>query len=370
VPGDAKCHERPNQLPRCLERVDRGPFFMNGSIADLEKRANTGDGEAQLDLARHFEMQSKPMMARGWFARAAKNGSVEALRSLAINLLTQEPVEGDTGVNMIRMAADKGDAEAAYVCAMLAAQDSDLEKRWEAARECLGHAAERGFSLASQQLEFLRRSHVDGDMGALTSALPGRVIFDSPRIVAIEGCVSTETCDWLIERARPRVARAQVYDPAVGGGRLEQARTNSSVEFNIAQSDMILMILRARIAAIAGLPLESLEASSALHYAPGQKFEPHFDFLDPTVAGYAMDMAKSGQRVATFLLYLNDDYEGGETDFPSLRWRHKGRKGDALLFWNVDPSGLPDRQTLHAGLPPTLGEKWLLSQWLRQAPMR
>jgi prolyl 4-hydroxylase len=343
---------------------------MNASIADLEKRANMGDGEAQINLARHFEMQNKPMMARGWFARAAKNGSIEALRSLAVNLLTQEPVEGDSGVNMIRMAADKGDGEAANVCAMLAAQDSNLENRWNIARESLEHAAERGFSFASQQLEFLRRIGAYGDIGALTSGLPGRVIFDSPRIVAIEGCVPLETCDWLIERARPRVTRAQVYDPAVGGGRLEQARSNSSVAFDIAQSDIILMLLRAQIAAIAGLPLDSLEASAVLHYAPGQKFEPHYDFLDPTVAGYAMDVAKSGQRVATFLLYLNDDYEGGETDFPKLDWRYKGRKGDALLFWNVDPAGAPEPRTLHAGLPPTRGEKWLLSQWLRQAPMR
>jgi prolyl 4-hydroxylase len=66
-----------------------------------------------------------------------------------------------------------------------------------------------------------------------------------------------------------------------------------------------------------------------------------------------------------FLVYLNEGFEGGETGFPALKTRYKGRKGDALFFWNVGPDGSPDKRTLHAGLPPVSGEKWLLSQWIR-----
>ena len=102
-----------------------------------------------------------------------------------------------------------------------------------------------------------------------------------------------------------------------------------------------------------------------LHYETGQQFAPHFDFIDPDLPQLRADLARRGQRVATFLLYLNDDHEGGETAFPDLGWRHRGRKGDALMFWNVDPAGAPDRRTRHAGLSPTRGEKWLLSQWIR-----
>ena len=40
-------------------------------------------------------------------------------------------------------------------------------------------------------------------------------------------------------------------------------------------------------------------------------------------------------------------------------------KGDAVLFWNVDAAGQPDVRTLHAGLEPARGEKWVLSLWLR-----
>lgn len=341
---------------------------MGAVPGDLQRRAESGDCEAQIALACRCEAEGRTALARGWFARAAKQGSVAALRSLAINLLTKSPIVERDGVNMIRAAAHKGDAEAAYVCGMLAAQDYRLAERWSVARECLERAADRGWELAREQLSFLERVGAGGDPAVLTLASPVRAISESPRIGVVEGFASREICDWLIARARPRVGRALVHDKAIGGGRVEEARSNSSVAFNVAQSDIVLMLVRARIAATASIPPESLESSAVLHYAPGQQFEPHVDYLDPSVPGYAADLAENGQRVATFLVYLNEDYEGGETDFPQIGWRYRGRKGDALLFWNVDASGSPDLQTIHAGLPPTTGEKWLLSQWLRCRP--
>ena len=96
-----------------------------------------------------------------------------------------------------------------------------------------------------------------------------------------------------------------------------------------------------------------------------QHFAPHFDFLDEQSPALAADIAARGQRIVTFLLYLNDDYAGGETAFPALGLHHRGRCGDALMFANVDLAQRPDPQTLHAGLPPQRGQKWVLSQWIR-----
>ena len=84
-----------------------------------------------------------------------------------------------------------------------------------------------------------------------------------------------------------------------------------------------------------------------------------------TFPGYAKDVASHGQRVVTFLIYLNEGFEGGEMASPELGRAYKGRKGDAVFFWNVTPDGAADKRTLHAGTPPTQGEKWLFSQWIR-----
>jgi hypothetical protein len=102
-----------------------------------------------------------------------------------------------------------------------------------------------------------------------------------------------------------------------------------------------------------------------MQYAVGQEFRPHHDFLDPNQPGTAADLARRGQRVATFLIFLNDDFEGGETAFPKAGISHRGRTGDALFFANITPDGAPDPLTLHAGKPPTSGEKWIFSQWIR-----
>ncbi len=64
-------------------------------------------------------------------------------------------------------------------------------------------------------------------------------------------------------------------------------------------------------------------------------------------------------------VYLNGDYDGGATDFPLLHVRHKGSRGDGLFFVNVLPTQEPDARALHAGLPPTRGEKWVLSPFIR-----
>jgi prolyl 4-hydroxylase len=105
-----------------------------------------------------------------------------------------------------------------------------------------------------------------------------------------------------------------------------------------------------------------------LHYEAGQQFAKHFDFIDPEQPGLSEDIAEKGQRVATLLIYLNDDFTGGQTAFATLGYSFKGGKGDALMFWNTDAQGRPDRRMLHAGMPPLSGEKWILSQWIRRDP--
>ena len=46
----------------------------------------------------------------------------------------------------------------------------------------------------------------------------------------------------------------------------------------------------------------------------------------------------------------------------------KGKAGDALIFWNLSAAGEREPFSLHGGLPVIRGEKWLLSQWVRQRP--
>jgi prolyl 4-hydroxylase len=276
-------------------------------------------------------------------------------------------------------------ANAAHQRALYAAENSEGRPDWQAALMHLEQAAGLGHRLAQAELAALagewELSHaiLDGDARPLdwtslrqavdlTKWLwvpPVRRLSPRPRIGTVEGIASPELCGWLIARARPRLTRAEVYDHDTGKQRVEQVRTNTACYFLWEESDLLLMTLRAKMAQAAELPVLGMESTAVLHYTPGEEFLPHFDFLEVNQPGPAKDVAGRGQRVLTFLIALNEDYEGGQTDFPDLGKRWKGRKGNGLVFWNVEPDGAPDRLTRHAGLPPTRGEKWLLSQWIR-----
>ncbi len=277
-------------------------------------------------------------------------------------------------------------AEAVHLMALHAGEGVGVPQDWATALDLLLRSAELGWPLAQGSLAglagewALARNALDG--AAATSgdwkrmrasidlakwfAVPKMgIVSASPRIAIVENFASMDVCDWLIARARPKLGPASVFDLLSGAPTHEPVRDNREAHFPVDHGDLILQFLRNRIAAVTELFVAGMEAPAVLHYTSGQRFLPHYDFLDDAHPGHASDIARGGQRVLTFLLSLNDDYEGGETSFPILAKRYRGRKGNALFFWNVEPDGTVDKRVLHAGLAPTLGEKWMLSQWIR-----
>ena len=168
------------------------------------------------------------------------------------------------------------------------------------------------------------------------------------------GFASAAECKWLIAEAASRLKRAGVYNNPTG---VDPGRTNQSASFNFANADMVVEMVRYRIANQIGAPLACLEMPQALHYDVGQEFVLHCDFLDPQAL--REEIARNGKRIATVLIYLNEDYEGGQTSFPRLGLNHRGKTGDALVFGSIDAAGGPDPRSQHAGCPPTRGEKWV-----------
>ena len=193
----------------------------------------------------------------------------------------------------------------------------------------------------------------------------GGALSMSPRIAMAPAFVSPGICEWLIRLGRPCLKAAQTYDPATGGLREETGRSNSAAVLGPERMDLVLAFVRARIARLADLPVRALEPTQVLHYEVGQEFRAHHDFFDVSHPGHAREVAEHGQRALTVLVYLNEGYAGGDTAFPAIGRSFKGRRGDALVFWNVADDGTPDPNTLHIGTAPTRGEKWLLSQWVR-----
>jgi prolyl 4-hydroxylase len=351
-----------------------------GPREELEALAWRGDAAAQFAYAQALEADGEDDKAGRWLKRAAGAGSTAAKAALGARCLTRQPFALEDGVALTREAAAEGDAGATYLLAVLAGSGLGVPQDWDAALDHLVRAAQLGSRPAREDLILLAGADAEAapapphwrelrariDLAQLLAVPQPRAVLASPRAFVVEAFAAPEICARVIARGAPLLAPAQVIDAASGGLRYGSGRSNSAAFFNLAEMDFTLVLLRARIAAVTGLGVPGMEAANLFHYALGQEFAPHFDFLDADYPGYARQLADSGaQRVLTFLIYLNEDYDGGETDFPHGPWRHKGRTGDAMFFWNVEPSGMPDRRSWHAGLPPTRGEKYLLSQWIQ-----
>ena len=73
-------------------------------------------------------------------------------------------------------------------------------------------------------------------------------------------------------------------------------------------------------------------------------------------------------RMYTFIMALNDDYEGGETSFSNLDIKFKLKKGDCLFFHTLDNYEDFTSLALHGGQPVKSGEKWICNLWVHKHP--
>lgn len=329
-------------------------------------------------------MHTDQMNAEADLSARAEAGDPAAQLALGQSLLQtgKTPEDFSRAVSLIESASDAGNGDAMERLALFEAMGVGRPQSWEGAFDVLQQAAERGSQSAQRQLLILADPSVDPrpsdpaspDLWAETRrmiSLEGllrhgerRALSNAPRIRVIEGFASAAECRWLIERARDRLQAAVVLD-IHGQHVVDSERTNRSAYFQVSDMDLVLEMIRTRIAAATHVPVPLFEPPQLLHYSVGQEFKPHLDYLEPSNPNHHERLREGGQRIATFLIYLNEEFEGGETEFSQIGLRYRGNTGDAIFWANCDMEGRPDPMTLHAGLPPTAGEKWILSQWIR-----
>jgi prolyl 4-hydroxylase len=179
---------------------------------------------------------------------------------------------------------------------------------------------------------------------------------ESPEVRFFPRLFSPAECAYLIAAAQDEF-RPSTVTPRLGSPEyFDAARNSEGSTLHWLIADPAVHALNMRIAAASGTAIECGEPLHILRYAIGQEFRTHMD----SSAGIA------NQRIKTALVYLNDDYEGGETSFPKANLIVRGHTGDALIFRNASDEGIPDEMSSHAGLPVTAGVKLLASRWIRK----
>ncbi|KAM9246159.1 LOW QUALITY PROTEIN: prolyl 4-hydroxylase subunit alpha-3 [Leptosomus discolor] len=131
-------------------------------------------------------------------------------------------------------------------------------------------------------------------------------------------------------------------------------------------ADPVVRVLEQRIAAVTGLDLRPpyAEYLQVVNYGLGGHYEPHFDHA--TSRKSPLYRMKSGNRIATVMIYLSAVEAGGSTAFIYANFSVPVVKNAALFWWNLRRNGDGDGDTLHAGCPVLAGDKWVANKWIHE----
>lgn len=321
--------------------------------------------------------------------RAAEAGDIPSMTALGTLLLIgrDAPFEPEEGAKLIASAVERGDAQAMSVMATLKGAGAWTSHSWPEALALLQRAAEGGAADARAQLVILagdqsladqarrgedvpdmwRRLRESVDLEKWVVPTEPKQVCDWPKIWTAENFTTPELCAWLVRRGKDKLRPSMMFD---GQKTVFLAIRNcSDFPFTLVDGGVVLLLLRIRISLLTGLTVEQMEPPQIFHYALGQEIKAHYDSLYDREHPYGRDGTYQGDRLATFLMYLNDDYEGGDLDFVKVGFSYKGKTGDGLFFASMR-EGKPDPQSLHGARPVTKGEKFIFSQWIHDRPFK
>lgn len=186
-------------------------------------------------------------------------------------------------------------------------------------------------------------------------------------VMEIENFLTADVCDHIIATAKQKgVVDSTIIDDR--GTRVLDLFTRKSKQtwLTDAESEEVRNISE-RVSMITDMPKSHQEDMQVVAYPPGGYYNTHFD------ASFHPDVIPNmnrgcGPRLYTFLIYLNDDFDGGETDFPEIGVTITPKKGKAILFQNIDANQDLIPESMHAGCPVKHGTKWIANKWVRIWP--
>lgn len=194
-----------------------------------------------------------------------------------------------------------------------------------------------------------RRQLAEPSLKSIATETKGNV---KTPIYIVDEFLSSTICDTIIEELKSKLkpstlTRNDPTDPnfrTSSTGLFYKSMTQDLV--NKKMSDIILA--------------KKSENPQIQHYDISQEFKAHWDGFDPK---HDKEFFDRGQRSWTFMIYLNNVEEGGETHFPNLGETIIPKLGRAVIWYNLDKNGDLDRDTLHQGKPIIKGEKFIITKW-------
>ncbi|XP_073779535.1 prolyl 4-hydroxylase subunit alpha-3 isoform X15 [Danio rerio] len=181
------------------------------------------------------------------------------------------------------------------------------------------------------------------------------IISLQPYVVLFHGFVTQAEAKNIRKYAMPGLRRSVVAS----------GMNQATAEYRISKSAWlkesaheVVGKLDQRITLVTGLNVQPpyAEYLQVVNYGIGGHYEPHFDHA--TSDSSPLYRLKTGNRVATIMIYLSPVQAGGSTAFIYANFSVPVVQNAALFWWNLHKNGQGNVDTLHAGCPVIVGNKW------------
>jgi len=180
-------------------------------------------------------------------------------------------------------------------------------------------------------------------------------------IRTVDNFLTQEQCSEIISLIEQNNEKSVVVDDSSYGRKEHESRTSSTCYFS--DIDSIICPIRDKISKELNIDSRQIERLQGQKYEIGQFFKPHFDYISSKSELHRID--EFGNRIWTCLIYLNEDFEGGTTNFPKLNLEIKPKKGMCLIFQNMK-NGELIQDSLHEGKELLTGCKYIITAWIRE----
>jgi prolyl 4-hydroxylase len=188
-------------------------------------------------------------------------------------------------------------------------------------------------------------------------------LYEEPFI--INNIITEKEAKYIIENATSKFEDSLVVGDKIQGKLDTDVRKSKTAWLH--KDDPIINDIITRIANIVNIPIENAESLQVVKYGPNGYYKHHHDSCCDNTKSCQDFIKNGGQRIKTVLIYLNDDFTEGETDFPELNKKIKPPKYCAVVFNPLSKnSNKCHPKALHAGLPVKSGTKYVANLWFRE----
>lgn len=178
-------------------------------------------------------------------------------------------------------------------------------------------------------------------------------------ISEFKNVISINECNELIKLSKNKLTQANTL-----GENIKDYRTAHNT-WLFEKTDLTEKIQNI-VSEKTNLPIENQEVIHIVKYNIGGEYKEHHDFFHPNTDYFEENIQRGGQRIYSCLFYLNDNFMGGETDFPKVNHKVKPEVGKLVMWKNLNDDLSLNYNSLHAGLPIIEGEKWICIVWVRE----